>query len=122
MAFSIPGVSISAPLPPMPMPPASAIPAPTVQPVQTPAVTGGVAGTQTDTGVDFASSLTNAMEQLGALHQNADALATKVATGELKNPHEYLMAAQEASISTQVAVAVRNKALEAFNEIMRMPL
>ena len=49
-------------------------------------------------------------------------LATKVATGELKNPHEYLMAAQEASISTQVAVAVRNKALEAFNEIMRMPL
>ena len=35
---------------------------------------------------------------------------------ELKNPHEYLMAAQEASISTQTAVAVRNKALEAFNE------
>ena len=39
-----------------------------------------------------------------------------------QNPHEYLMAAQEASISTQAAVAVRNKALEAFNEIMRMQL
>lgn len=117
MSFSIPGISISSPLPPLP--PASAIPAPTVEPA-VPSVAAGT--TSTDTGLDFASSLTSAMEQLGALHQNADALATKVATGELKNPHEYLMAAQEASISTQVAVAVRNKALEAFNEIMRMPL
>ena len=32
------------------------------------------------------------------------------------------MAAQEASIATQTAVAVRNKALEAFSEIMRMQL
>ena len=120
MAFSIPGVSIS-PMPPMPMAPASSIPAPGVDP-KGPSVVGGVSGTQTDTGVNFQDSLTSAMEYLGALNQNADALATKVATGELKNPHEYLMAAQEASISTQVAVAVRNKALEAFNEIMRMPL
>ena len=121
MTFSIPGVSIT-PMPPMPMAPASSIPVPSAEPMKVPSVTGGVSGAQTDTGLNFQDSLTNAMEYLGALNQNADALATKVATGELKNPHEYLMAAQEASISTQVAVAVRNKALEAFNEIMRMPL
>ena len=120
MAFSIPGVYLAAPLPPLPPAP----PSPSISPSAIPSQTTGVGGAVTgaDTGLDFGSSLASAMDQLGALHQNSDALATKVATGELKNTHEYLMAAQEASISTQTAVAVRNKALEAFNEIMRMPL
>ena len=43
-------------------------------------------------------------------------------TGTLSNPHDYMIAATEASLNTQMTVAVRNKALEAFNEIMRMPL
>ena len=34
----------------------------------------------------------------------------------------WLIAATAASLNTQMTVAVRNKALEAFNEIMRMPL
>jgi flagellar hook-basal body complex protein FliE len=116
MAFSIPGVSLSAALPPLPPTP----PSPSISPGSGTSASTGVGGA--GTGMDFGSSLASAMDQLGALHQNSDALATKVATGELKNPHEYLMAAQEASISTQTAVAVRNKALEAFNEIMRMQL
>ncbi len=116
MAFSIPGVSLSSALPPLPPTP----PSPSISPGSSTTATTGVGGA--GTGTDFGASLASAMDQLGALHQNSDALATKVATGELKNPHEYLMAAQEASISTQAAVAVRNKALEAFNEIMRMQL
>ena len=32
------------------------------------------------------------------------------------------IAATEASVTTQLTVAVRNRALEAFNEIMRMPI
>jgi len=113
MAFSIPGVSLSAPMPPLPPLP----PSPSISPAQATEI-GGASGA----GTDFGSSLADAMDKLGAMQKNSDDLATKVATGELKNPHEYLMAAQEASISTQTAVAVRNKALEAFNEIMRMPL
>ena len=116
MAFSIPGVSLSAAMPPLPPTP----PSPSISPGSGTSASTGVGGA--GTGTDFGASLASAMDQLGALHQNSDALATKVATGELKNPHEYLMAAQEASISTQAAVAVRNKALEAFNEIMRMQL
>ena len=120
MTFSIPGVSLSASLPPLPPTP----PSPSISPGAIPSEDTGVGGAVTGagTGTDFGSSLASAMDKLGALQQNSDALATKVATGELKNPHEYLMAAQEASIATQTAVAVRNKALEAFSEIMRMQL
>ena len=116
MTFSIPGVSLSTALPPLPPTP----PSPGAIPSGGTGVGGAV--TSAGTGLDFGSRLASAMDQLGALQQNSDALATKVATGELKNPHEYLMAAQEASIATQTAVAVRNKALEAFSEIMRMQL
>ena len=42
--------------------------------------------------------------------------------GDLDNIHDYTLAATEASVTTQLTVAVRNQALDAFNEIMRMPI
>ena len=111
MSMSIPGITLAAPLPPAPS-----------APISSPASTPGVGAAAGSSSADFGGSLASAMDQLNSLNQNADALATQVATGTLKNPHDYLIAANEASMTTQVAVAVRNKALEAFNEIMRMPL
>ncbi|HEV7823452.1 MAG TPA: flagellar hook-basal body complex protein FliE [Mycobacteriales bacterium] len=70
---------------------------------------------------DFAAKLGGALEGLQATQNKADGLALQAATGSLQDVHEYTIAATEASLATQLTVAVRNKAVEAFTEIMRMP-
>ncbi len=70
--------------------------------------------------VDFGSMLTNKISELDTLHKNSDALAVRALTGDLTDVHEYTIAANKASVTTQLAVALRNKGVEAFTEIMRM--
>ena len=84
----------------------------------------GVTGTDGPTGPsgDFGSLLLDGIDRLEAVQDRADGLAVQAATGSLDNIHDYTLAATEASVTTQLTVAVRNKALEAFNDIMRMPV
>ena len=82
--------------------------------------TAGTAATGQASGTDFASMLSQGMQSLQGLHSTADSLALKASTGDLNALHDYTIAATEASTATQLTTAVRNKALEAFNEIMRM--
>ena len=51
-----------------------------------------------------------------------DNLAVQAATGDLTAIHDYTITATEAAVATQLTTAVRNKALEAFQEIMRMSI
>ena len=84
-------------------------------------VTGaGAAGKAGAASGDFGSSITKALDELDRLHGQADTLANQAATGELESVTDYLVAATEAQLATQVTVAVRNRAVEAFNDIMRM--
>jgi flagellar hook-basal body complex protein FliE len=83
------------------------------------ASTTGVAATSgTDT--DFAGMLSKGVEGVQASQTNADNLAVQVANGTLTDPAQYTMAATEASLGLQLTMAIRNKAVEAFQEIMRM--
>jgi flagellar hook-basal body complex protein FliE len=68
----------------------------------------------------FANAIGDAVTHLNTLHNTADGLATQAVTGKLSNVEDYLTAATEAQLSTQLTVAVRNKAVEAYQEIMRM--
>jgi flagellar hook-basal body complex protein FliE len=71
---------------------------------------------------DFGNLVLDGIERLEGVQDRADQLAVQAATGTLDNIHDYTLAATEASVTTQMTVAVRNKAVEAFNEIMRMPI
>jgi flagellar hook-basal body complex protein FliE len=82
--------------------------------------TAGVTGPTGPTGPNFADLVTNGIEGLEAMNDKTDRLAVGAATGDLGAIHDYTIAATETSVATQLTVAVRNKAVEAFNEIMRM--
>jgi flagellar hook-basal body complex protein FliE len=78
--------------------------------------TGDVSGA----GKEFGNLVLDGIDRLERVQDTSDRLAVKAATGDLTAIHDYTIAATEASVTTQLTVAVRNKAVEAFNEIMRM--
>jgi len=82
----------------------------------------GTGSTKSVSGSGFSDLLTDGLDRLEQVQDKADSLAVKAATGDLDDIHDYTIAATEASVTTQLTVAVRNRALEAFNEIMRMPI
>ena len=97
-----------------------------ILPVGMGAVTG-VAGAQTGTpvaqGADgFADILAGTVDRLNGVQANADGLAAQAATGDLKDVHDYMIARNEASLATEMVVGIKNAAVSAFNEIMRMPI
>jgi flagellar hook-basal body complex protein FliE len=83
---------------------------------------GGTDGTSATQGPneDFGNLLSKGLESVQASQAKADGLATQVADGTLADPAQYTMAATEASLGLQLTLAIRNKAVEAFQEIMRM--
>ena len=92
-----------------------------IGPVAAPATITPTSGTTGATGGgDFASALAGGLDKLQQMQTNSDNMAVKAATGSLTDVHDYMIASTEASLATQLTVAVRNKAVEAFNDIMRM--
>ena len=87
----------------------------------------GAAGIPTDTGQagaaggsDFGNVVTNALQGMQDSQDSANSLAVQAATGDLTDVHNYTIAATEASLQTELTVAVRDRAVQAFNQIMAM--
>jgi flagellar hook-basal body complex protein FliE len=80
------------------------------------------AGAQAASGSGFAGVLATALDQLQSTQSVSNDLAAQAVTGDLKDVHDYMIAANEAKVATEMVVTVKNKAVEAFSEIMRMPV
>jgi flagellar hook-basal body complex protein FliE len=87
-------------------------------------VGGGSAAHQAQSvrGADFGTVLEQGLQSLENADRTAATKATQAATGDLNDVHDYVIAATQAQVQTELTTTVRNKALDAFNEIMRMPL
>jgi flagellar hook-basal body complex protein FliE len=81
---------------------------------------GSPVGADGTAGASFGTMLQNGLDNLQQTQATADDLATQAATGQLSDPAQYMIASTEAQVTTELTVALRNKAVDAFNEIMRM--
>ena len=69
-------------------------------------------------GVDKAFA--NALDGVQSAIDRSEDLGRQLATGELTDVSQYLAAASKASVAVELTVAVRDRAIEAYQEIMRM--
>lgn len=98
------------------------MPVPAIGAVQ-PAATSylpSVGATPDAGGEGFATSLTSAVDNLQGLQSTSNALSVQAVTGDLTDIHNATLASTRAQVTLELVAAVRNKGVDAFNEIMRM--
>jgi len=71
---------------------------------------------------DFSNMLTSMMGKVNETQIAGDQAVTKLQSGEAQHLHEVMIAVEEADISLRMLVQMRNKALTAYEEIMRMQI
>lgn len=68
----------------------------------------------------FFDHLKDSVENVNTMQRESDSMAALVASGKKENLHETMIAVTQAELSFNLMVQVRNKALEAYQEVMRM--
>ncbi len=76
--------------------------------------------TKTGSASGFSDALSKAVTEVNNLHQTADKAIQNVQAGHTESLHEAMIALEKADISFRTMLTVRNKLIEAYQEIMRM--
>ena len=71
-------------------------------------------------GQGFSDLLKNAVEAVNSMSHEAGRLEDAVAKGEDVNIHQAVIAGEKAGLSFQLLMKVRNKMIDAYQEVMRM--
>ena len=71
---------------------------------------------------DFSQLVGNGLQNVENLDDTAATDAVSAATGDLTNVQDYVIAADKAQTAVELTTTLRDKALDSFNEIMRMSL
>lgn len=68
----------------------------------------------------FKDTLSDAIGKVNEMQNEADVKMQQLATGETSNISEVMIAAEKADIALKLMVSVRNKVIDAYQEIMKM--
>ena len=68
----------------------------------------------------FAQTLETAVNSVNQLQVKSDVEMQRLATGKTKNIPEVMIAAEKADISFKLLMQVRNKIIDAYQEVMKM--
>ena len=70
----------------------------------------------------FSQLLKDAVGQIDTLQKTADSNRVKLATGQPVDLHEVTISAEQANLSFQLGLQVRNKLIDAYQEIARLQI
>ncbi len=74
-------------------------------------------------GADFGALLKQSIDQVNQIQQEANAMRTAFEKGEGEmDLAQVMIAAQKSSLSFEAMVQVRNKLIEAYKDVMNMPI
>ena len=93
-----------------------------ITPIQTPGTAQDGLARALVEGPKFAEVLQGTVETVNRFQQEADTAARDFAAGEPQSLHETMIALEKADISFRLLNQVRNKAVEAYQEVMRMQI
>ncbi len=71
-------------------------------------------------GETFRDRFLEALDQVNQAEKTADLAAQKLATGEADDLSEVMISAEQARLSLLLTLRLRNQAIDAYREIMRM--
>lgn len=90
------------------------------------AATGGFAATgasraaETASAAPFSDLIIDAVGQVDSLQAQADAAVTGLMTGKGVDVHTAMIATEKASMAFELSLAVRNNAVQAYQQVMNM--
>ena len=71
-------------------------------------------------GTSFADTLAQSLDKVNTLQKEADVAIQDFATGDTRNIHETMIAVGKADLAFRLTMQVRNKMVEAYQEVMRL--
>lgn len=73
-------------------------------------------------GQGFGDLLSRLVENVDGLQKGADSAVEDVVSGKVTNIHQVSVKMQEAGLAFDLMLGVRNRLMDAYNELMRMQL
>jgi flagellar hook-basal body complex protein FliE len=72
--------------------------------------------------LSFSEMLKDSIQKVNQLQLESQNLNNQLVAGNIDNVHQVVIASQKAELALQFTLQVRNKILDAYNEIMRMSI
>lgn len=83
-------------------------------------LTGPAQKTGDENNLSFPEVFKEMITNTNDLQEKAQLLAEKFVMGEVSDIHEVMIAAEEAGIALELVMEIRNKLIEAYQELMRL--
>lgn len=73
-------------------------------------------------GIDFGELLNDAISRVNEMQKTSDEKSEMLAAGEADSLHEVVIASEKADLALNLTIQVRDKIVDAYNEMTRMQI